>query len=85
MSNLLCARLPFLLTRLPVRLSSLLGRVSSSFFYPQLCSAQTDFHVQLSYRCLTSAWESFFSSIDLALNSKSCSGALLRTASSNSD
>ena len=85
MSGFLSARLPFLLTRLPVRLRSLLGRVSTSFFYLLLCSAQTDFHVQLSYLCLTSAWESFFSSICVALNPKSYSGALLRSASFNSD
>ena len=47
-------------------------------FLSLLCSTQTDFHVQLSYRSLTSAWESFFSSLDLDLNSKSC--ALLRSA-----
>jgi len=80
MSSLLCARLPVLLPRLPVHLRSLLGRVSTSFFDPRLCSALTNFHVQLSYRSLTSAWESFFSSIPLALNSKSFSSALLRTA-----
>lgn len=80
MSRLLCARLPVLLTRLPVHLPSLLGRVSPSFFDPQRCSALTDFHVQLSYLCLTAARESFFSNIDLALNSKSLSSALLRSA-----
>jgi hypothetical protein len=83
MSTLLCPRLLFLLPLLPVRLRSLLGRVSTSFFDPLLSFAQTDFHVQLFYCSLTSAWESFFSRIDLALNSKSC--ALLRSASFNSD
>jgi hypothetical protein len=80
MSSLLCARLPVLFPLVPVHLRSLLGRVSTSFFYPLLCSALTDFHVQLSYPCLTSAWESFFSRIYLALNSKSYSSTLLRTA-----
>jgi hypothetical protein len=84
MSSLLCARLPFLLTRLLVRLSSLLGRASTSFFDPLLCSAQTDFHVQLSYRSRTSAWESFFSSSPIVLISKA-SGTRLRPASFNSD
>lgn len=37
MSRLLCTRLLFLLTLLPIRLNSLLRRVSNSFFYP--CSA----------------------------------------------
>jgi hypothetical protein len=46
MSGLLCARLPVLLPLLPVHLRSLLGRVTTSFFYPRLCSALTDFHVQ---------------------------------------
>ena len=40
----------------------------------------TDFHVQLSYRSRTSAWESCFSNIDHALNSKSYSSAFLRSA-----
>lgn len=80
MSRRLFARLPFLLILLPVSLSSLLGRVSTSLFDPLLYSAQTDFHVQLLHRCLTSVWESFFSSIDPALISKSCSSALLRSA-----
>jgi hypothetical protein len=85
MSRLLCAHLPVLLALLPVRLRSLLGRVSPSFFDPLLCSALTDFHVQFSYLCLTPAWGSFFSSIDLTLNSKSTSTTLLRSASFNSD
>jgi hypothetical protein len=85
MSRLRCAHLHFPLARLPVRLRSLLGRGASSFFYALLCSTLTDFHVQLSYRCLPSARGSFFSSIALALNSKSASSALLRSASSNSD
>jgi hypothetical protein len=66
----------FLLSRLPVHLRSLLRRGSPSFFAPLLCSALTDFHVQLSYLCLTRVWGSFLSSIDLVLNSKSYSTAL---------
>jgi hypothetical protein len=85
MNNLLCPRLPVLLHRLPVPLPSLLHRASPSFFDPLLCFALTDFHVQLSYCSRTHAWESFFSYIDLVLNSKSCSMPLLRSASFNSD
>jgi hypothetical protein len=80
MSRLLFARFDFSRTLLTARLDSLLWHVSTSFFSPRLCSAQTDSHVQLSYRCLTSAWESFLSRICLALNSKSILRALLRTA-----
>lgn len=83
MSSLRCPRLPFLLPRLPVPLRSLLGRVSTSVFYLLLCPAQPDFHVQLSDRCLTSAWESFFRRVYPASISKA-SGILLRSASFNS-
>jgi hypothetical protein len=80
MSTLLCPCLLFLLPLLPVRLRSLLGRVFPPFFALRLCFAPTDFHVQLSYRSRTSAWDSRFSNIDHALNSKSYSSAFLRSA-----
>jgi len=79
MNRLLFARWPVLLTRLPVRLGSLLGRVSVSFFDPRLCPAPTHLHVQLSYLWLTSAWASFFRRIPLVLISKS-PDTLLRSA-----
>jgi hypothetical protein len=80
MSRRLFARVDFSPTLLTARLDSLLECVSTSFFSPLLCSAQTDFHVQLSYRSPTSAWKSRFSSICLHLNSKSIVRALLRSA-----
>jgi len=38
---------------------------------PQTALHLTRFHVQLSYRCRTNDWESFFSHIRLVLNPKS--------------
>jgi hypothetical protein len=80
MSRRLFARFDFSHTLLTARLDSLLECVSTSFFHTLLCFAQSDFHVQLSYRSPTSAWESFLSRICLDLNSKSIVRALLRSA-----
>ena len=41
-------RLPSFLLLPTCLLGSLLGRAFPSFFYPWLCSAQTNFHVQFS-------------------------------------
>jgi hypothetical protein len=67
-------------SRLTILYGSRSWRASSPFFSLRACATQTAFHVQLAYRCLSSAWESFFSCICLPLNSKSNSSILLRTA-----
>jgi hypothetical protein len=80
MSTRLLARFRDFLPALTLLRSSLLWRVSTSFSCSRFCSTRPDFHVQLSSLCLTSDWESFLSHIQIDLNPKSNSSALLRTA-----
>jgi len=80
MSTALRIRFPFLLPRLTAFRNRLLWRISTPFSYIRFFSIPPNFHVQLSPLCLTSDWESFFSSTRLALTPKSNSRAFLRTA-----
>ncbi len=61
-------------------LGSLVSHAPTLFSASLLLSTLTHFHVQLSYRCLTSDWESCLSHTQIDLNPKSHSSALLRTA-----
>ena len=70
----------FLLPLLTFIPGSLVLHAPSLTSFPFWLSTQPDFHVQLFYLCLTSDWESFLSHIRFALNPKSNSSALLRTA-----
>lgn len=85
MSIRLPARFPYFLSPLTLLLGSFVWHASTLFSPSLPLATQPDFHVQLSYLCLTSDWESFFSHTCFTLNPKSNSSALLRTASSNSD
>lgn len=80
MSSLLPAHFRFFLPLLTFLLRSLISHASPPFSFPLRLSTRPDFHVQLSYRCLTSDWESFLSHARSHLNPKSNSSTLLRTA-----
>jgi len=80
MSTRRLARLRFSLLSLTLLRGGSLWHASTSFFCSHFFSTRPHFHVQLSYRCLTSDWESFLSHTQIDLNSKSNSSALLRTA-----
>jgi hypothetical protein len=68
---------PPALTLLP---GSFVWHVCPSLSAFLLLATPPHFHVQLSYRCLTSDWESSLSHTQIDLNPKSSSSALLRTA-----
>ncbi len=80
MSTRLLAYFRYFLPVLTLLLGSLIRHASNLVSSTLHLSTRPHFHVQLSYRCLTSDWESFLSHTQIDLNPKSNSSALLRTA-----